>query len=484
METYSAVLKYHQQRNCFGYIQQRYSDIARITNIQINSTTSGAYNIIRRENLTNFGIIQVFASNVHSYYRPQTIFINKIFADLLGLGENEEVIAQKVEKVPVCSLFEVELTSAEDWNAVQHSSRRIEELLLRQIQLITVGQTYPIWIAQNLYIYFIVDQSNSEIITISTVYNSETGQTAHALLIELPITCSRFAALKNCLKGKLPGNFNECLRNHLWKTCQHYPIIVPVDGFKVEMNLIDRTRLQCRIRPHLDEKKNDKSRKCIVFTNDIFPLLKYQNTELVKDSLAQLEGTNVNKDIHQAVVNFDERKSEAIEFSFQIAFIQKCYTYIMYHLEKSTFLSSGNIFIVGNKSAGKTTILHFLAEKLLHSHLAVYSECLYCSDWNGKSIEKFQDVLKATMMRLRRRYPSVLFLDNLDFLLHGQDEDLRNVRLERCVELLRNLATEINLLIVATACAKRDIIQLFSLNAGGRFFSHVESIKELSPVSY
>lgn len=38
----------------------------------------------------------------------------------------------------------------------QNSSERIEELLLKQIQLITVGQTYPVWIAQNLYIYFTV----------------------------------------------------------------------------------------------------------------------------------------------------------------------------------------------------------------------------------------------------------------------------------------------------------------------------------------
>lgn len=43
-------------------------------------------------------------------------------------------------------------------------------------------------------------QSNSEIIAISTVCNSETGQTANALLIELPIACSRFAALRDCLK--------------------------------------------------------------------------------------------------------------------------------------------------------------------------------------------------------------------------------------------------------------------------------------------
>lgn len=37
-------------------------------------------------------------------------------------------------------------------------------------------------------------------------------------------------------------------------------------------------------------------------------------------------------------------------------------------------------------------------------------------------------------MRLKRRYPSVLFLDNLDSLLHRQDEDVRNVRLEKCAE--------------------------------------------------
>lgn len=50
----------------------------------------------------------------------------------------------------------------------------------------------------------------------------------------------------------------------------------------------------------------------------------------------------------------------------------------------------------------------------------------------GKSVEKFQDALKVTMTRLRRRHPSVLFLDDLDILFHRQDEDIRNIRLERC----------------------------------------------------
>ncbi|CAG9540984.1 unnamed protein product [Cercopithifilaria johnstoni] len=636
MGMYSAVLKYHQRRNCFGYIQQRYSDIARTTSIQVNATTSGAYNIIRCENRTDCGIIQVFAPNDHSCYRSKILFINKIFADLFGLRENEEVIVQKIKMAPVCSSFEVELASAEDWDVVQNSSQRIEELLLEQIQLITVGQTYPVWIAQNLYIYFTVarietfsssmqnaclceftevhvkpfysnpsnpeknnsrdvlgvlpasfacrmkdlfsnleptpflfriqdycgsvfnktsarvlpeilvddvflkkldilavfrlnfSHGNSEIIAISTVCNSETGRTTHALLIELPIACSRFAALRDCLKrydphhcifspglyqlmngefewinvsplqrdhiyhletlevlseGKLPDDFNEHLRDHLWKTYRHYPIIVPVDGLKVEINLTHRDRIQCRIRPHLDEK-NDRSRKCFVFTNDMFPALEYPNTESIKDNFIQMQGTKVNEDIHKAVVNFGGWKNEAVKFSFQVAFIEKCYTYIIYHLEKPAFSSLGNVFIVGNKSAGKTTILHLLAEKLLRSRLAVYSECLYCSEWNGKSIEKFQDVLKAAMTRLRRRYPSVLFLDNLDFLLHGQDEDARNVRLEKCAELIRNLATENDLLIVATACTKHEVVELFSLNTGGRFFGQVEGINELSPVSY
>uniref|UniRef100_A0A1I7VEU1 Peroxisomal ATPase PEX1 n=1 Tax=Loa loa TaxID=7209 RepID=A0A1I7VEU1_LOALO len=605
METYSAVLRYHQRRNCFGYIQQRYSDVTRTTSIQINATTSGTYNIIRCANPTECGLIQIFVPNDHCCYKPKILLINKIFADLFGFHENEEVIVQKVETASVCSSFEVELTSAEDWNTVtnQNSAQRIEELLLEQIHLITVGQTYPVWIGQNLHIYFIVarieafssllqsaclsefteihvkpfcsnpssleksmsrnvlgilpvpftcrikdlfsdlaskpfmfriqdycgnvldrttarvlpeilindtfleeldilavfrlnfNQSNSEIITISTVCNSQTGRTAHALLVELPVACSRFAALRDCLKrydphhcafspglyqlmngeyewikvsplpkdhihqleileviseGKLPENFNECLRNHLWKTCRHCPIIVPVDGLKVEMNLSHRSHIQCRIRPHLDEEKDDGSRKCFVFTNDVFPLLEYRNTDPVDGSYVQMQKTNV-ENVHGAVVNFGEWENKIVEFSFQIAFIEKCYTYIAYHLEKPTFSSSENILIVGNKSA-------------------------------GKSIEKFQDVLKVTMTRLRRRYPSVLFLDNLDILLHDQDENVKNVRLEKCAELVRNLANENGLLVVATACSKHKIVELFSLSAGGRFFGHVEDIKELTPI--
>ncbi|VDK78668.1 unnamed protein product [Litomosoides sigmodontis] len=586
MGTYSAVLKYHQRRNCFGYIQQQYSDKARTTSIQVNATTSGAYNVIRCENPTDCGIIQVFAPNDHCCYRSKVLFINKIFADLFGLRENEEVIVQKVKTAPVCSSFEVELTSAEDWDVVQKSSQRIEEVLLEQIQLISVGQTYPVWIAQNLHIYFTVarieafsslmqnaclceftevhvrpyypspssleknsskdvlgilptsfecrmkdlfsdlvpkpfvfriedycgnvfnkttvrvlpeiltngvfleeldilavfklnfSQRNSEIIAISTVCNSETGQTVNALLIELPIACSRFAALRDCLKGKLPDNFNESLRNRFWKTCRHYPIIVPADGLKVEVNLTDKARIQCRIRPHFDGKKYEESWKCFVFTNDMFPTLEYPNIELMKESFTQVKGANIN----ETVANFGVRKNEAVKLSFQIAFIEKCYTYITYHLKKPTFPLSESLLIVGNKSAGKTTILHLLAEKLLHSHFAVYSECLYCSEWNGKSVEKFQDVLKAATMRLRRRYPSVLFLDNLDVLFYRQDEDVRNVRVEKCAELLRNLTTENDFLIVATARTKYEVVELFSLNTGERFFGHVEGITELSPI--
>ncbi|VDO32588.1 unnamed protein product [Brugia timori] len=633
---YSATLKYHQRKNCFGYIQLQYSDVALKNSIQANAVTPGAYTIIRCENSTDCGIIQVFAPNDHCCYTPKILLINKIFADLFGLRENEKVIVQKVKTAPICSSFEVELTSEEDWNIVQNSSQRIEELLLEQIQLITVGQTYPVWIAQNLYIYFTVarikifssmvqnaclceftevhvkpfysnrsslkdssrdilripplsfackikdlfsnfspepfmlkiqdycgnvldrtavrvlpkilindvtlkdldilavfklnfNQSNSENVTLSTVHNDETGRTAHALLIELPMSCSRFATLRDCLKrydayhcafspklhqvmngeyewikvsplprnniyqleilevlseDKLSENFNECLRNHLWKTCRHYPIIVPDDGLIVEVNLTRKVRIQCRIKPHFNDKNDEGSQKCFVFTNDMFPLLEYPNTDSVKASFVQMLRRNGNEDIHQATVNFGEWGNEAVEFSFQIAFIEKCCSYITYHLEKPTFFSSENILIVGNKSAGKTTILHFLAGKLLQSHLAVYSECLYCSEWNGKSIEKFQDVLKSTITRLRRRYPSVLFLDDLDILLRGQDEEVRNVRLEKCAELVRNLATKNDLLVVATACTKYEVVELFSLNAGGRFFGHVEDIKELSPASY
>ncbi|EJW83485.1 hypothetical protein WUBG_05603 [Wuchereria bancrofti] len=602
---YSAILKYHQRRNCFGYIQLQYNDVALTNGMQANAVTPGAYTIIRCENSTDCGVIQVFAPNDHCCYTPKVLLVNKIFADLFGLRENEEVIVQRVETAPVCSSFDVELISAEDWNIVQNSSQRIEELLLEQIQLITVGQTYPVWIAQNLYIYFTVvrikafssvmqnaclceftevhvkpfysnrssleessrdilrvpplsfacrtkdlfsnlspepfmlkiqdycgnildrtavrvlpkilindvtlkdldilavfklnfNQSNSEIITLSIVRNDETGRTAHALLIELPIACSRFATLRDCLKrydayhcafspklhqvmsgeyewikvsplprnniyqleilevlseDKLSENFNECLRNHLWKSCRHYPIIVPVDGLIVEVNLTRKVRIQCRIRPHLDDKKDKGSQKCFVFTNDMFPPLEYPNTDSMKAGFVQMLRTNVSEDIHQATVNFGEWRNEAVEFSFQIAFIEKCCSYITYHLEKSTFFSSENILIVGNKST-------------------------------GKSIEKFQDVLKNTVTRLRRRYPSVLFLDDLDILLRGQDEDVRNVRLEKCAELVRNLATENDLLVIATACTKHEVVELFSLNTGGRFFGHVEGIKELSPVSY
>ncbi|VDN41158.1 unnamed protein product, partial [Gongylonema pulchrum] len=125
--------------------------------------------------------------------------------------------------------------------------------------------------------------------------------------------------------------------------------------------------------------------------------------------------TDLKQNAHEIPSCFGECEMDLVDLTFQNAFVETCYEYVLLHLAQSIASSTDNILIVGDHSTSKTTILHILAQKLLRSRWAVYSECLCCTDWKGKSLENIEKVLTAAAVRLRQRFPSVLFLDNLNF---------------------------------------------------------------------
>ncbi|VDK39942.1 unnamed protein product [Gongylonema pulchrum] len=95
--------------------------------------------------------------------------------------------------------------------------------------------------------------------------------------------------------------------------------------------------------------------------------------------------TNLKQNTHEIPNCFGECEMDLVELTFQKAFVETCYEYVVFRLAQSTASSTDNILIVGDHSTSKTTILHILAQKLLRSQWAVYSECLCCTDWKGKS---------------------------------------------------------------------------------------------------
>ncbi|VDN05229.1 unnamed protein product [Thelazia callipaeda] len=491
-----------------------------------------------------------------------------------------KLIVQKLVTTLICSSFAVELSSVEDWNIVlitvgQNSNRikssmsedaskglpvsflskmeslycdikpssflsRIEQYCGDANTNITARVLPETLINDDFYekvdvlaVFMLTERQNTvETITLSAVSNCLTNQIAYALFIELPVGCSRFAAVQQILKQyhphhcllsrrlyqlfigeyewikisflpknhirqleilevlseeKLPSDFGRFLQDHLWKTHENYPFIVPRNGIEVEINLSNDTKVQCIIRPRLVDERFEK---CFLIISGFFPLIEYLERQSMD---VRFRRFHVKASIQKAAINFGGWKSEIIEFSyakflfvFQVSLIERLYNYIMYHFNNSIFSSARNLLMVGAKSTGKTSMLHLLAKKLLYCHLVVYSEYITCSDWSTKAPEKFEDLIKTSAGRLKHRLPSILFLDNLDYLLHDGEEGARNLHIEKCIELhflvLRKLASEDNFLVLATSCSNQAT-ELFTRNGGKRFFGCMEKIEELGAVS-
>lgn len=85
--------------------------------------------------------------------------INKIFADKLGINENEEVVLQQLtsSSVLACTQVKLDPLTYDDWEIIERNGKIIESELINQIRVVWKDQIFPIWIDQNVLHVQVVD---------------------------------------------------------------------------------------------------------------------------------------------------------------------------------------------------------------------------------------------------------------------------------------------------------------------------------------
>ncbi|KAK6034025.1 hypothetical protein COOONC_28472 [Cooperia oncophora] len=89
--------------------------------------------------------------------------------------------------------------------------------------------------------------------------------------------------------------------------------------------------------------------------------------------------------------------------------------------------------LLGPAGSGKTSVAALLAQDLANDCCCL-SVRVDCSSWKGKSTEIIERCLLTEIKLLSKRVPSLLVLDDFDFLSHSSEEELRPLSTVRVIQ--------------------------------------------------
>ncbi|XP_052824164.1 peroxisomal ATPase PEX1 isoform X1 [Octopus bimaculoides] len=79
--------------------------------------------------------------------------INGLYANKLGIKEEDEIILEPVKYVPFCESVFVDPLSVNDWEILEKNAHFIEAHLLEQVRVVWEGQVLPIWVHQSVCLF-------------------------------------------------------------------------------------------------------------------------------------------------------------------------------------------------------------------------------------------------------------------------------------------------------------------------------------------
>ncbi|MFH4974151.1 hypothetical protein AB6A40_000860 [Gnathostoma spinigerum] len=215
-------------------------------------------------------------------------------------------------------------------------------------------------------------------------------------------------------------------------------------------------------------------RLCFIFACDHLPKI-----HVIK---ANHDGSRpkICEENHSCLSNFGEDVETSAILQCQEKLVNACAKYLSYCL----FNNGGslrNALVIGKNFSGKSTLIRRLSKKMFRSSI-VYSSYIEGLKWKGRSADNVLKALQLEIGRLVKRYPSVLFIDDIDFFEEVEDKSDTNV--ERIFAGLKRIAEENNIQVVATAKNVHAIHKSSLTSNPKRFFGRTFTIEELNLVNH
>ncbi|EYC45146.1 hypothetical protein Y032_0437g1454 [Ancylostoma ceylanicum] len=264
----------------------------------------------------------------------------------------------------------------------------------------------------------------------------------------------------------MDGSKQYELYNILQEMISIYPIVLSDEGRSVRITVAGR-HLMIRLVPAGISSRPNHRRYCFVTdVNCDFKLKVDHNTA------------------HNTAVDLSEPENYGLMSSVQSSNIE-CHSDVIDELTSWvrycwSHKKFGHSLLLGPDGCGKTSITTLLAGKLARSSCACFCTRIECSGWKGKQSETIEKSLASEVQKLSHRKPSLLILDDFDFIETSNEEEHRQIDVEKIFQMLLRLLSSCTIPVLVTAKQLKFIHKSLVVLSGRRLFAVVVHVPPLS----
>ncbi|KAF8383122.1 prx-1, partial [Pristionchus pacificus] len=264
----------------------------------------------------------------------------------------------------------------------------------------------------------------------------------------------------------------EMAEAHIRSLLSSHPILIPFKGISIRLPG-HSTVISLTPDP---TTMSGSTRLCFVADDNSIVIVKEQETDL--DSLVSNHKEEEKEE--KKFLPFERDQDERL---FQLPWQSSLTSTLLSWLDScsdSPFFDGRCVLITGPSGSGKTEQLRNVGHAAAHS---THAYCTYLMDgtsMKGRSAENIEKTLSGLMDNLTSRAPSILLIDNLDFIASSQEEETRIIPVERVFTVLWRLLSSRR--GVHVICSSRRLTSIHSslIGNGRRFFHRIENIEALN----
>ncbi|KJH44165.1 peroxisome biogenesis factor 1 [Dictyocaulus viviparus] len=515
--SYPAFLVFHEFPNCFAYA---WNTTSRGENTNISDRVSasnliGYFHIRACESPENVILVPVFGSLPFTH-----IYVNRVLANLAKLKFNQEVILEQVN-TSICTSVQILPLSADDYEILERSSNYVEEVLLQQIRIVETGMKFPLWVSPSIYAIFRIEhilplQNQPSLVMPSTelhilmpdvLRNSPTkAENEIDKKIQINDVFPRIGTVSNYLYSPLTFSAeafrvvpNSLVEENMSSSSLAHPCIIYILGDGIECshyttcgimlaeNFLNPSvqefahvvavspRMYCalvHLVPDDETAFSDRIRRgvcCFVAESGCTFTLKNEPLNNVPTLPLAPEPANygflsqdfcVELGVHSALI---EELCEWAEFSW-------------------SNVGFGHALLLGYEGSGKTAIAACVARKLAFNHCA-FSVRIDCNFWNGMGSESIEKNVVAELKKLSIYKPSLLILDDFDFMKISDGKEERNLKFEKIFHMLYRVLSVSTIPVLITAKQVGSLPKPIVTSVGKRLFAIRRNIPPLTQYS-
>uniref|UniRef100_A0A914PXS7 ATPase AAA-type core domain-containing protein n=1 Tax=Panagrolaimus davidi TaxID=227884 RepID=A0A914PXS7_9BILA len=141
-----------------------------------------------------------------------------------------------------------------------------------------------------------------------------------------------------------------------------------------------------------------------------------------------------------------------------------------------------NLLLISENGSGRTNFIKFLAQNLF-SNECFFSSKIDCFEWKGKSLETIEKQLDEIIEICETRMPSILFLDNLNFLNINMEDEDRKKFIDKVYSRIAFRLDSTKIHCIATTRSLYQLPESLLTIDGRRLFHEISEIPTMKEVS-